>query len=115
MPAHWVTADEVYGDNSAFRTFLRDRRVGYVLAVGCHTRVTLRTGPHRVDRLAATLPARCWQRYSAGQGAPKDPATTARPGSNSPREARTDSCPSAAPRPLANSPTTWPGRPTRSR
>ncbi len=74
MPAHWVTADEVYGDNSAFRTFLRDRRVGYVLAVGCHTRVTLRTGPHRVDRLAATLPARCWQRYSAGQGSkgPRD-------------------------------------------
>ena len=69
MPAHWVTGDEVYGANTALRAFLRQRGVGYVLAVGCHTRVTLSTGRHRVDRLVASLPARCWQRYSAGQGA----------------------------------------------
>lgn len=74
MPVGWVTGDEVYGDNTAFRAFLRDRRVGYVLAVGCDTRVTLHARRDRADRLATTLPDRCWQRYSAGQGAkgPRD-------------------------------------------
>jgi len=57
MPAHWVTGDEVYGANTALRAFLRQRGVGYVLAVGCHTRVTLSTGRHRVDRLVRSSSA----------------------------------------------------------
>ncbi len=64
----WVTADEAYGVNSAFRADLRDRGVSYVLAVGCHTHVQLGVGRRRVDRLVAALPATCWQRYSAGNG-----------------------------------------------
>jgi len=70
----WVTADEAYGVNAAFRADLRDRGLSYVLAVSCHTHVQLGVGRRRVDRLVATLPATCWQRYSAGNGS-KGPRT----------------------------------------
>jgi SRSO17 transposase len=33
VPAAWVTADEAYGGDSKFRSWLEDRRIGYVVAV----------------------------------------------------------------------------------
>ncbi|MGC4856818.1 transposase [Micromonospora sp. DT4] len=33
LPARWVTADEAYGQDSKFRTWLQQQRFGYVLAV----------------------------------------------------------------------------------
>jgi SRSO17 transposase len=63
VPAAWVTADEVYGDNGAFRTKVAKLGLGYVLAVSCDHRIPafpggrrrLRAGPlpgAELDRLA---------------------------------------------------------------
>ena len=74
VPASWVTADEVYGANTTFRSGLRARGVGYVLAVACDQHVTTGAGRVRTDALAAGLPRRAWQRRSAGDGSkgPRD-------------------------------------------
>ena len=69
VPARWVTADEVYGNDPAFHAGVAALGLGYVLAVACDHQVTV-TGrvKMRVDHLAATLPTAAWQRYSAGAG-----------------------------------------------
>jgi len=74
VPATWVTADEVYGVNTAFRAGLRARAMGYVLAVACDQHVSTGAGRVRVDVLAAALPRQAWQRHSAGDGSkgPRD-------------------------------------------
>ena len=71
MPAAWVASDEVYGDNGAFRTKVAKLGLGYVLAVSCDHRIPAFPGGKRrlrADHIAAALPARCWQRVSAGTG-----------------------------------------------
>jgi SRSO17 transposase len=74
VPAGWCTADEAYGGDRGLRRDLQHRGVGYVLAVAKSHRVTARTagGPVRADRLAADLPARAWNRLSAGCGSKGD-------------------------------------------
>jgi SRSO17 transposase len=69
-PAAWATADEFYGGDQHLRRDLQTRDVGYVLAVAKNHRVvaTAVEGPVRADRLAAALPARAWNRISAGAG-----------------------------------------------
>ena len=67
--ASWVTGDEVYGSNPNLRTELERREVGYVLAVACDHQVTTHAGKVRSDALAKKLPARAWQKLSAGDGA----------------------------------------------
>jgi SRSO17 transposase len=69
IPADWVAGDEVYGNDPGLRATLEDRGVGYVLAVGCAAPITTAAGVYRVDQVAAMLPARAWQRLSAGAGA----------------------------------------------
>src|SRR5690242_11198385 len=71
VPAAWVTADEVYGDNGAFRTKVAGLGLGYVLAVSCaHRILAFRGGKWRLraDHIAAALPTNCWHRISAGTG-----------------------------------------------
>ena len=68
VPFSWVTADEAYGTNPAFRAGLRDHGISYVLAVACNTRVRTAVGTRRVDHLVAALPPTSWQTYSAGNG-----------------------------------------------
>jgi SRSO17 transposase len=68
-PAAWVTGDEVYGADPGLRADLERRRIGYVLAVAASRQVTTAAGPCPVRKLAAALPRRAWQRYSAGEGA----------------------------------------------
>lgn len=70
VPAGWVSTDEFYGADRWLRADLQARRVGYVLAVAKSHRVTAcrAIGPARVDQLAADLPARAWNRLSAGDG-----------------------------------------------
>lgn len=58
--AGWVAGDEVYGQSPDLRAEVESRQVGYVLAVACSHRVTLGTGVHRADQVAATLPTRAW-------------------------------------------------------
>jgi DDE superfamily endonuclease len=79
-------ADEVYGNDTAFRTRLQQHRLGYVLAVSCNHSVPIDGGKTRLrtDTIAAHLPDTAWHTMSAGAG--KDPATTSGRGStcNSP-------------------------------
>ena len=70
VPFARVARDEVYGDNGPLRTWLEQRHVAYVLAVGCDHRIPASAGRTiRADHLAARLPRRAWQRLSAGAGA----------------------------------------------
>jgi SRSO17 transposase len=70
VPAAWATADEFYGGDRGLRRDLQARGIGYVLAVAKSHRVTAcpAIGPQRADQIAAGLPARAWNRYSAGDG-----------------------------------------------
>ena len=65
----WVTGDEVYGADPGLRADLERRQTGYVLAVAASHQVTTAAGPCQARAIAARLPRRAWQRYSAGQGA----------------------------------------------
>ena len=65
----WVSGDEVYGRDAKLRSFLEERRTGYVLKFPCSLRVTLPTGQKvRADHAARLVPARAWRTASAGQG-----------------------------------------------
>ena len=68
-PAGWVAADEVYGQDPALRAELARRGLGYVLAVAKSHPVTTQAGTFPAAGLARRLPARAWQRISAGPGA----------------------------------------------
>jgi len=68
-PARWVAGDEVYGADPALRADLHERRIGYVLAVAKTHSVRTGAGASTAGQVAARLPARSWQRYTAGPGA----------------------------------------------
>jgi SRSO17 transposase len=68
-PAAWVTGDEVYGADPGLRADLERRQTGYVLAVSVSHQVVTGAGPFQAREVAARLPRRAWQRYSAGEGA----------------------------------------------
>jgi SRSO17 transposase len=68
-PAAWVAADEVYGQDPQLRAELARRGIGYVLAVAKTHPVTTPAGTRPAAELARRLPARAWQRLSAGPGA----------------------------------------------
>ena len=68
-PAAWVTGDEVYGADPGLRADLERRQIGYVLAVAASHQVTTAAGTCQARKIAARLPRRAWQRYSAGEGA----------------------------------------------
>jgi SRSO17 transposase len=67
-PAAWVTADEVYGQDPGLRAELARRGLGYVLAMAKSHAVTTAIGARPVGELVRKLPARAWQRISAGPG-----------------------------------------------
>ena len=69
VPAAWVTGDEVYGADPGLRADLERRQTGYVLAVAATHQVTTGAGTCQARQIAARLPRRAWQRYSAGEGA----------------------------------------------
>jgi len=68
-PAGWVAADEVYGQDPKLRAELARRGLGYVLAVAKSHPVVTPAGTFPAAALAKRLPARAWQRLSAGPGA----------------------------------------------
>jgi SRSO17 transposase len=68
-PAGWVAADEVYGQDPQLRAELARRGLGYVLAIRKSDPVLTPAGPLPAGELARRLPARAWQRLSAGPGA----------------------------------------------
>lgn len=68
IPATWVSGDEVYGDDGAFRRWLVEAHHPYVLAVSSHHPVWLAGMQERADRLIAALPPEAWGPLSAGTG-----------------------------------------------
>ncbi|MGH3859068.1 IS701 family transposase [Actinokineospora sp.] len=69
VPAAWVTADEAYGKDHKFRTWLENRRISYVVAVARDQTIPAVAGTSRADALAAQAPHDAWKRRSCGQGA----------------------------------------------
>jgi SRSO17 transposase len=69
VPATWVTADEAYGKDHKFRTWLENRRMSYVLAVACNQTIPTTAGTSRADILAAQALESAWKRRSCGDGA----------------------------------------------
>ncbi len=69
IPFAWVSGDTVYGGEPAFRQWLEDHSVPFVLAVAKDDRLWDGERPVRADELAANLPPSAWQRLSCGQGA----------------------------------------------
>jgi SRSO17 transposase len=71
VPASWVTADEVYGQDPALRGWLEDRRMAHVLAIKCSELLAVDDGPAKLSaaELAAAVPAEHWVGASAGHGA----------------------------------------------
>lgn len=69
VPFSWFTADEVYGQAKYLRSWLEERDVSHVMAIRCCDTFTTSAGEQRADALIAGLPARSWQRLSAGAGA----------------------------------------------
>ena len=72
VPAAWVTADEVYGNDGQFRRWLEGQHRPYVLAVARSHMLwaTLDGAPRQVraDELVADLPAEAWHRLEVGAG-----------------------------------------------
>jgi SRSO17 transposase len=70
VPASWVTADEVYGQDKRLRVWLEAQQLPYVLATRCIDTVsTTDWRQRRVRALVAAVPDAAWERRSAGAGA----------------------------------------------
>jgi SRSO17 transposase len=71
VPASWVTADEVYGQDPTLRGWLEGRGMAHVLAIKCSQLLAVGAGPAKrsAAQLAAAVPAERWVGASAGQGA----------------------------------------------
>jgi SRSO17 transposase len=68
-PAAWVAGDEVYGADPKLRKAIAAAGLGFVLAVAKSHHFTTGIGDRQAIDLAVRLPARAWQRLSAGVGA----------------------------------------------
>jgi SRSO17 transposase len=71
VPASWVTADEVYGQDPALRGWLEGRRMAHVLAIKSSELLAVGGEPTKLSaaQLAAAVPAERWVGASAGHGA----------------------------------------------
>jgi SRSO17 transposase len=71
VPASWVTADEVYGQDPALRGWLEGRRMAHVLAIKSSELLAVGDGPAKLSaaQLTAAVPAERWVGASAGHGA----------------------------------------------
>jgi SRSO17 transposase len=70
VPAGWLTADEIYGQDKRLRVWCEQHELPYVLATRSNDTVaTIDWRQRRVRALIAELPDGAWQRRSAGAGA----------------------------------------------
>jgi SRSO17 transposase len=70
VPAGWLTADEVYGQDKRLRAWCEQQGLPYVLATRSNDTVaTDDWRQRRVRALVGELPETAWQRCSAGAGA----------------------------------------------
>lgn len=69
LPFGWVTADELYGQDSKFRLWLEMADVPHVVSVPKSAMVvSMELTKLRVHRVIADLPDSAWQRLSCGDG-----------------------------------------------
>ncbi len=69
VPFGWVTADELYGQDTKFRLWLESRGLAHVVAVPKSAMVvTMELTKTRVHRLVAELDDAAWQPLSCGEG-----------------------------------------------
>jgi SRSO17 transposase len=68
VPASWVSGDEIYGNDGAFRRWLVAENHPYVLAVSAHHPLWQSGTQERADHLIAALPPAAWAPLSAGAG-----------------------------------------------
>jgi len=72
LPCTWVLGDEIYGSDRRLRVELERCEQPFVLAIRSNEKLWAvldgHLGQHAASRLAAALPARAWQRLSAGAG-----------------------------------------------
>jgi SRSO17 transposase len=69
VPFAWFTADEAYGQAKWLQAWLEEQDVSYVMAIRRSGTFTMPAGEQRADDLIAAVPARAWQKISAGAGA----------------------------------------------
>jgi SRSO17 transposase len=69
VKAQWVTADEVYGSDSAFRHALEDQGQAFVVVVPSTQRLWSDLEQRAVREMAKEVSPDAWQRLSAGEGA----------------------------------------------
>ena len=69
VPFAWFTADEAYGQAKWLQAWLEERDVSYVMAIRRSDTLTTPAGEQRADALTTAVPARSWQKISAGAGA----------------------------------------------
>jgi SRSO17 transposase len=69
VPARWVTADCIYGDNRPLRHWLEEQRLAYVLGVSNKEAVPIEGFHVRVGELLSVRLGSNWSRLSAGDGA----------------------------------------------
>jgi hypothetical protein len=69
VPFAWFTADETYGQAKWLQAWLEDQDIWYVMAIRCSGTLTMPAGERRADELIGAVPARSWQKISAGAGA----------------------------------------------
>src|SRR3954469_15388131 len=71
VPAGWLTADEIYGQDKRLRVWCEQHGLRYVLATRSNDTVATADWRQRqVRALIAELPEAAWRRCSAGAGAP---------------------------------------------
>jgi SRSO17 transposase len=80
VPFAWFTADEAYGQAKWLQAWLEEQDVSYVMAIRRSDTFTVPAGEQRADDLIAAVPARAWQKISAGAGRTARASTTG-PGS----------------------------------
>lgn len=68
VPASWVTADAVYGDDGRFRGWLEEQGRAYVLAVSSTHPLWQGGQQEHADTIVAALPQAAWTTLSAGAG-----------------------------------------------
>jgi SRSO17 transposase len=72
VPFAWFTADETYGQAKWLQAWLEKRDIWYVMAIRCSDTLTTAEGERRADELIAAVPARAWQKISAGAHGPRE-------------------------------------------
>ena len=68
MPASWVTADEVYGNDGKLRRWLQERGKSYVMAVSRSHSLPSILGSRRAEEVVSEAPGEAWERVALGEG-----------------------------------------------